>query len=69
MDFPYAVKRAREILNMSQEELARALDVSFVTINRWENGKTRPNKLATTVFFAFCETSGISLNELQGGEK
>ena len=59
MDFPAYVKMVREKIGMSQEDLARALNVSFVTINRWENGKTRPNKLAKSVFIAFCEQQGV----------
>ena len=27
---------------LTQEELARRLGVSFVTVNRWENGRTHP---------------------------
>ena len=30
----------------SQEGLARELGVSFATVNRWENGKTKPFRLA-----------------------
>ena len=29
---------------ISQDELARSLNVAFSTINRWINGKTKPNK-------------------------
>lgn len=43
MDFSQIVKTARQKTVMSQEELARALHVGFATINRWKNGKTRPN--------------------------
>lgn len=59
MNFPSIVKNAREKLGMSQEEMAYALKISFATINRWENGKTHPNKMAKSVFFAFCEEHGI----------
>ena len=59
MDFSSTVKYAREKLGMSQEEMAYALKVSFATINRWENGKTHPNKMAQSVFWAFCEEHHI----------
>lgn len=65
MEFPDVVKMLREKTGMSQEDLARALEVSFVTINRWENGKTRPNKLTKSVFFTFCEKYGISTRDMQ----
>ena len=63
MDFPATVKMAREKMNMSQEGLARALNVSFATINRWENGKTHPNKMAQQVFISFCKQNGIRIGE------
>lgn len=49
------VKAVRTALNLSQEELAHALGVSFATVNRWENGKTNPSKLAQRQFEQFCE--------------
>lgn len=45
-NFPEVVKELRKQLGLSQEELAHALGVSFATVNRWENGKTTPSKLA-----------------------
>ncbi|MBD2395672.1 helix-turn-helix transcriptional regulator [Cyanobacterium aponinum FACHB-4101] len=32
----------RKKTGLSQEDLGRLLDVSFTTINRWENGKQAP---------------------------
>ena len=63
MDFSEIVKMVREKMNMSQEDLARALNVSFATINRWENGKTHPNKMAKHVFMSFCEENGIFIKD------
>jgi len=45
-NFPELAKAVRKQLVLSQEELAHALDVSFATVNRWENCKTAPSKLA-----------------------
>lgn len=53
--FPETVKEVRRQLALSQEELAHALGVSFATVNRWENGKTVPSKLAQRQFELFCE--------------
>ena len=41
MEFKDKLIAARAKLNLSQEAMARALDVSFATINRWERGKTK----------------------------
>lgn len=53
-NFPAIVKQVRRQLALSQEELAHALGVSFATVNRWENGKTVPSKLAQATFKSFC---------------
>lgn len=53
-NFPETVKEVRRQLALSQEELAHALGVSFATVNRWENGRTAPSKLAQRQFELFC---------------
>lgn len=59
-NFPETVKEVRRRLGLSQEGLARALGVSFATVNRWENGKTVPSKLAQRQFEQFCHARKIS---------
>jgi len=55
--FSEQVKAVRTALNLSQEELAHALGVSFATVNRWENGKTSPSKLAQRQFDGLLDVS------------
>lgn len=40
------LKALRQQHGWSQEDLARELGVSFSTVNRWENGKAKPSRLA-----------------------
>lgn len=40
------LKALRRQHGWSQEDLARELGVSFSSVNRWENGKAKPSKLA-----------------------
>ncbi len=40
------LKKQRQQQGWSQEDLARKIGVSFATVNRWENGKTKPSRLA-----------------------
>lgn len=40
------LKALRKQQGWSQEDLARELGVSFSTVNRWENGKAKPSRLA-----------------------
>ncbi len=46
LDYPKMIIKLRIKMNISQEELARNLGVSFQSVNRWENGKYEPTKLA-----------------------
>jgi transcriptional regulator with XRE-family HTH domain len=39
------VRELRERLGLTQEKLAAKLGVTFPTINRWENGRTKPSPL------------------------
>ncbi len=42
MTYAEKIKRLREILLITQQELADLLCVSVVTVNRWENNKFEP---------------------------
>ena len=43
---PAAVRRLRKKIGVTQEEFARRLHVSFVTVNRWEHGHSSPRGLS-----------------------
>lgn len=42
MSYAEAVKKLRNILILSQTEMANLLGVSFQTVNRWERGTHKP---------------------------
>jgi SNF2 family DNA or RNA helicase len=42
-DYSSQIKQLRSSLGLTQQSLAQRLGVSFATINRWENGQTRPS--------------------------
>ena len=58
------IKQIREHLNMSQTELADLLNVSFATVNRWENGRAVPNKLAQTKLYEICKENAVSVYDI-----
>lgn len=59
MTFSQKVKYVRKKLGYTQAEFAKALGVSFATVNRWENGQVFPSALALRSFRDFCEDSFI----------
>ncbi len=40
------IKSARGVMGLTQTQFANLIGVSFASVNRWENGQSRPNKLA-----------------------
>jgi transcriptional regulator with XRE-family HTH domain len=59
MVFSDFVKKVRQDLGLSQAEFAKALNVSFTTINRWENNRVAPSNLALKNFVDFCQDNFI----------
>jgi transcriptional regulator with XRE-family HTH domain len=45
-DYPSRVRTVRTRLELTQAKLAKQIGVSFATVNRWENGQSRPTRLA-----------------------
>jgi len=44
-DYSLQIKTLRARLGLTQVALAESLGVSFPTVNRWENGKTKPSQI------------------------
>lgn len=63
MEFGDKLKYIRKTLEISQEMLARELNVSFATINRLENGKTLPRYTTLKEFEEFCKRKNISFDD------
>lgn len=58
------IKEIRTNMELSQQELADKLHVSFATVNRWENGHCIPNDSIQTALFELCKQYKMSLQEL-----
>jgi len=59
------VRALRLELNMTQEEFAHELGITVGTVNRWENRRFRPSKLARATLVEVAERHGISVESLQ----
>jgi type I restriction enzyme M protein len=64
-DISRVVKELRSRLNLSQEELAAKLGVSFATVNRWENEKITPRGKARDAILKLIEESGLDQDALE----
>ena len=57
-DIPAALRAIRASLDLTQEQLADRLGVSFATVNRWEGGVTMPQKAAREAIAALASGAG-----------
>ncbi len=63
--FDEDIKAIREILELTQEELADDLEVEQVTISRNESGKTKPSAKLVEQVYQFAFERNIRLNRLK----
>jgi DNA-binding XRE family transcriptional regulator len=54
-DFVILIKEVRVQLDLSQEDFAREIGVSCATVNRWENGRFLPSKMAIRCVETYCD--------------
>lgn len=54
------IKQIREQAGLTQEQFARELGTTPVSINRWENGKTNLNSMAQKQLYQFCKTRSLN---------
>ena len=57
------LRAIRDALNLTQEQLADRLGVSFATVNRWENGQNAPQRAAREVIASLAGEAGIEVGE------
>lgn len=62
MSIAEAIKLIRKKSFLSQESFAKEIGVSFSTVNRWENDKSKPNYTALKKINQFCQERTIDIN-------
>lgn len=62
MEMHEIVKKIRTSLGLSQMAFAKQMHVSFSTVNRWENSRAQPNRLATVILMELCQRENICLD-------
>lgn len=58
------LKEIRNAFHMSQERFAALVGSTFATVNRWENGRSTPGKMAQERIMGLCQEHGIPLHDL-----
>ena len=63
-DIPAVLRTIRARLDLTQEQLAERLGVSFASINRWEGGAIKPQKAAQEAIAALAIEADVDIMEL-----
>lgn len=63
-NYAKALIELRSKLNISQTELAALLNVSYPSVNRWENDKTIPVKIVRVRIEKLCKENDIDIEEM-----
>jgi len=61
------LRAIRATLDLTQEQLAERLGVSFATVNRWEGGTNMPQKAARATIAALATEAGVDMGEAGTG--
>ena len=62
-DIPAVLRSIRARLDLTQEQLAERIGVSFASINRWEGGAIKPQKAAQEAIAALAAEAGVDAAE------
>ena len=64
IDYADGILQLRAKLNLSQEELAKILGVSYISVNRWENDKYATTKLVKVKLNQLFKEHNIEVKEV-----
>ena len=64
LEIPDLVREVRQRLGLTQEQFASRLGVTFPTVNRWENGRTKPSPMAQQLLITMLKQLGDDYQDL-----
>ena len=62
MAFSEDIKKIRRKAFMTQEDFAKELGVSCITVTRWETGKAKPNLKTMKLIDEYCKKNTINFD-------
>lgn len=60
------ITKCRKVQNLTQEELAEKLNITYKAVSKWECGKSLPD---ASIMIDLCNILKITVNDLLSGEK
>ena len=63
MNYSILIKELKEKLLLTHTELAKEIDVSFASANRWKKGRTEPTIKAKRKIRELCKKNNIEMEK------
>lgn len=63
------IRVLRKQLELTQEEFAHEVGVTFATVNRWENGKSKPSRMALRILGELDKKTAAARKPTRGKAK
>jgi DNA-binding transcriptional regulator YiaG len=64
-DVSNLIKELRDKLDLTQEQFAQEVGVTFSTINNWEKGTRKPHRFLLKRILEMAEESGLNVNTIR----
>lgn len=62
MSFAEGIKNIRRQSFLTQEDFAREIGVSYVTVNRWETGRSKPSLKTMKLIDDYCKKNSVDFD-------
>lgn len=62
MAFSEDIKRIRRKAFLTQEDFAKEIGVSCITVTRWETGKAKPNLKTMKLIDEYCKKNSVDFD-------
>jgi len=66
---PQEIRALRLSMGLTQEDFAHVVGVTFASVNRWENGKATPSRLAVKILERMAAEKHFTAETAEVAEK
>lgn len=69
IDVPKLIRELRNKLDLTQEQFAQKVGVTFSTVNSWESGSRKPHPFLLKRLLEMAEENGLNIENVKKSKK
>jgi DNA-binding transcriptional regulator YiaG len=69
IDVPKLIRELRNKLDLTQEQFAQRVGVTFSTVNSWESGSRKPHPFLLKRLLEMAEENGLNIENVKKSKK